>query len=74
MSIKRGKAVKNCQKTYKKYDFFLRIAGFLVTESFMSLFFTEGREQFAHEQTEQIAHGCAFVKSDESNSLTVALF
>ena len=83
---KRGKSVKkNCQKHMKKMIFFSEL---LVLESdllklwanhshhsflqsYKSIF---SRSPFCHERPERIAHGRSFVKSDESNCLTVAPF
>ena len=83
---KRGKSVKkNCQKHMKKMIFFSEL---LVLESICSnyllithitLFYRAtraifSRSLFCHERPERIAHGRSFVKSDESNCLTVAPF
>ena len=67
LGIKREKMYK----TYKKYEFFEQIAFFCIwfpqitSHLLASLCWKEQRERFAH--------GCSFIKSDVSESLTVAL-
>ena len=69
--IKRGKTVRSCQKHTKNMKFFERIARFweqcawITSESLMSLFY---------KMTTAIRLRSLILKSDESYSLTVALF
>ena len=70
LGIKRGKAVKNCQK-HKNKNFFERIARFwerfawIMSKSLISLFFLERREWLSHSRS--------FVMNGLSELLTVAL-
>ena len=87
LDIKNGKIGEKLSKTVKTYKnliFFQRIARFwerfarITSKSLMSLFFQSNKSDLstiAHikEQREPFAHGRSFLKSDENESLTVAL-
>ena len=80
LGIKRGKTVKNCKKSMKNISFLCKIAQEQNQEQITQVtIFKDRRERFAHYcslvmSTEQITHGCSFVKSNKSDWLKVTLF
>ena len=85
LGIKMGKAVKNLWKHgKKKLIFFKRITSFweqfarITSESMMLLFFNKIESDlltfaFLKERRERLAHSRSFLKSNKSESLTVAI-
>ena len=68
LGMKREKAMKNCENMVKMRIVLRKIARFF-----------RAKEQITHialfkEQREQFTHGCSFLKSNESDSLSVAIF
>ena len=85
LGIKNGKSSKKLPKMYKTIIFCsnrLLLIAICSNQEWIThvvLFYRVARaicsqSLFCYERPEQIAHGCSFVKSDKSNSLTVAHF